>query len=213
MRFSRQDIKMFDGPIGDPMGGPAANKYAGGQRYQDPVSASVAITLMLVSAYGSYEAGQDKKKMYQMQAKHAEIESGRRAVQYEIQANQILSRTNQALATTVARGYAGGTQGFEGSAALVQQISQTKGGKEFMFALDNADMTRRGGLIQASLYEQSGAIAEKTGTYEAIGKVGQAFAAYASIGSAPGAGSTTDIMSGKAGTGGFTPTSGSSFVV
>jgi hypothetical protein len=185
MRFSRQDIKMFDGPIGDPFGGPAANKLTG-QKYQEPVSATIAISLMLVSAYGSYQAGQDKKAMYQMQAKQAEIESGRRAVQYEIQANQILSRTNQALASTVARGYAGGTQGFEGSAALVQQISQTKGGKEFMFALDNADMTRRGGLIQASLYEQSGSIAEQTGTYEAIGKVGQAFAAYSSIGSAPG---------------------------
>jgi hypothetical protein len=212
MRFSRQDIKNFDGPIGDPFGGPAANKLTG-QKYQEPVSATIAISLLLVSAYGSYEAGQDKKKMYEMQSKQAEIESGRRAVQYEIQANQILQRTNSALASTVARGYAGGTQGFEGSAALVQQITQTRGGKEFMFALDNADMTRRGGLIQASLYEQAGSTAARTGTYEAIGKVGQAFGAYASIGGAPGGTSTTDIMSGSSGTGGFTPTSGNSFVV
>jgi hypothetical protein len=186
MRFSRQDIKNFDGPIGDPMGGPAANKLTG-QKYQDPVSATIAISLMLVSAYGSYEAGQDKKKMYEMQSKQAEIESGRRAVQYEIQANQILQRTNTALASTIARGYAGGTQGFEGSAALVQQITQTRGGKEFMFALDNSDMTRRGGLIQASLYEQAGSIAEMTGTYEAIGKVGQAFAMGSKLGGPPGA--------------------------
>jgi hypothetical protein len=186
MRFSRQDIKNFDGPIGDPMGGPAASKLTG-KKYQDPVSATIAISLMLVSAYGSYEAGQDKKKMYEMQSKQAEIESGRRAVQYELQANQILQRTNSALASTIARGYAGGTQGFEGSSALVQQISQTRGGKEFMFALDNADMTRRGGLIQASLYEQSGSIAEMTGTYEAIGKVGQAFAVGSKLGGPPGA--------------------------
>jgi hypothetical protein len=185
MRFSRQDIKNFDGPIGDPFGGPAANKLTG-QKYQEPVSATIAISLLLVSAYGSYEAGQDKKKMYEMQSKQAEIESGRRAVQYELQANQILQRTNSALASTVARGYAGGTQGFEGSAALVQQITQTRGGKEFMFALDNADMTRRGGLIQASLYEQAGSTAARTGTYEAIGKVGQAFAVGSKLGSAPG---------------------------
>jgi hypothetical protein len=145
----------------------------------------VAIALIAVSAYGSYEAGQDKKKMYEMQAKQAEVESGRRAVQYELQANQILQRTNSALASTIARGYAGGTQGFEGSSALVQQISQTRGGKEFMFALDNADMTRRGGLIQASLYEQAGSTAGRTGTYEAIGKVGQGFFMASKIGGPP----------------------------
>jgi len=191
MRFSRQDIKNFDGPIGDPFGGPAANKLTG-KKYQEPVSATIAISLLLVSAYGSYEAGQDKKKMYEMQAKQAEIESGRRAVQYELQANQILQRTNSALASTVARGYAGGTQGFEGSAALVQQITQTRGGKEFMFALDNADMTRRGGLIQSSLYEQAGSIAEMTGTYEAIGKVGQAFAVGSKLGGPSSPSGSTD---------------------
>jgi hypothetical protein len=183
MRFYRQDIKNFDGPIGDPFNGPAVNKYIG-QKYQDPITAA-AIALTVVSAAGSIKAGQDRNKMYQMQAKQAEVESDRRAVQYELQANEILRRTNQANAAVVARGFAGGTQGFEGSAGLIQSINNTKGGKEFTFALSNADMAKRGGLIQATLYESAGKTAEQAGYFDAAGKLGQAAYMGSKMGSAP----------------------------
>ena len=182
MRFSRQDIKNFDGPIGDPFNGPAVNKHIG-QKYQDPVTATViAVSLTAVSAVGSIEAGKARNKMYQMQARQAEVESDRRAVQYELQANDILRRTNQANAAVVARGFAGGTQGFEGSAGLIQQVNNTRGGKEFMFALQNADMAQRGGLIQASLYRGAGQIAEQAGYFDAAGKLGSAGFQFAKLG-------------------------------
>ena len=189
MRFSRQDLKNFDGPIGDPFNGPAVNKHIG-QKYQDPVTA-IAITLTAVSAAGSIKAGQDRNKMYQMQAKQAEVEADRRAVQYELQANDILRRTNQANAAVVARGFAGGTQGFEGSAGLIQAVNNTRGGKEFTFALQNADMAQRGGLIQASLYRGAGQIAEQAGYFDAFGKLGSAGMSYAKLGSAPSGFRTT----------------------
>jgi hypothetical protein len=189
MRFSRQDLKNFDGPIGDPFNGPAVNKHIG-QKYQDPVTA-IAITLTAVSAAGSIKAGQDRNKMYQMQAKQAEVEADRRAVQYELQANDILRRTNQANAAVVARGFAGGIQGFEGSAGLIQAVNNTRGGKEFTFALQNADMAQRGGLIQASLYRGAGQIAEQAGYFDAFGKLGSAGMSYAKLGSAPSGFRTT----------------------
>jgi hypothetical protein len=189
MRFSRQDLKNFDGPIGDPFNGPAVNKHIG-QKYQDPVTA-IAITLTAVSAAGSIKAGQDRNKMYQMQAKQAEVESDRRAVQYELQANDILRRTNQANAAVVARGFAGGIQGFEGSAGLIQAVNNTRGGKEFAFALQNADTAQRGGLIQASLYRGAGQIAEQAGYFDAFGKLGSAGMSYAKLGSAPSGFRTT----------------------
>jgi hypothetical protein len=189
MRFSRQDLKNFDGPIGDPFNGPAVNKHIG-QKYQDPVTA-IAITLTAVSAAGSIKAGQDRNKMYQMQAKQAEVEADRRAVQYELQANDILRRTNQANAAVVARGFAGGIQGFEGSAGLIQAVNNTRGGKEFAFALQNADTAQRGGLIQASLYRGAGQIAEQAGYFDAFGKLGSAGMSYAKLGSAPSGFRTT----------------------
>jgi hypothetical protein len=145
----------------------------------------VAVALMVVSAYGSIKAGQDKNKLYQMQAKQAEVEADRKAVQYELQGNEILRRTNQANAAVVARAFAGGTQGFEGSAGLIQAVNNTRGGKEFTFALQNADMVKRSGLIQANLYEGAGQIAEQAGYFDAAGKLGQAAFTYGKIGGPP----------------------------
>ena len=145
----------------------------------------VAIGLAVASAYGSIQEGQQKKKYYDQVAQQARIEGERKAIQYEFQANQILQRTNAANAAVIARGFAGGTQGFEGSAALVQAVNNTRGGKEFAFALSNADGTRRNSLIQASLYEQAGKTAEQTGYFNAAGKLGMAALTYGQIGSAP----------------------------
>lgn len=152
------------------------------------VALPLAIAATAVSAYGSIKAGQDKKKYYDQIAQQSRIEGERKAIQYEFQANQILQRTNAANAAVVARAFAGGTQGFEGSAALVQTINNTRGGKEFAFALGNADGTRRNSLIQASLYEQAGATAERTGYFEAFGKVGMAALTYGTLGGAPSSG-------------------------
>jgi hypothetical protein len=150
--------------------------------------AAVAIVLAVVSAYGSIKAGQDKKKYYDQQAAVTRIETERAAIKYEFQANQILQRTNSANAAVIARGFAGGVNAFDGSAGLIQSVNSTRGGKEFAFALSGAGSQRRNGLIQASLYEDAGATAERTGYFDAAGKLGQAAASYGSMGGAPSGG-------------------------
>jgi hypothetical protein len=147
--------------------------------------AEVAIALAVVSAYGSIKEGQDKKKYYNQQAAMTRIETERSAIKYEFQANQILQRTNAANAAVIARGFAGGVNAFEGSAGLIQAVNNTRGGKEFAFALSGAEGQRRNGLIQASLYEDAGATAERTGYFNAAGKLGMAAASYGSMGKAP----------------------------
>ena len=115
----------------------------------------------------------------------------RAAIKYEFQANQILQRTNAANAAVIARGFAGGVNAFEGSAGLIQSVNSTRGGKEFAFALSGAGSQRRNGLIQASLYEDAGATAERTGYFDAAGKLGMAAASYGSMGGAPSGGGGT----------------------
>lgn len=171
----------------------------------------VAIALTALSAYGSIKEGQDKKKYYDQVAQQSRIEGERKAIQYEFQANQILQRTNAANAAVIARGFSGGTQGFEGSAGLIQSINNTRGGKEFMFALGNADGTRRSSLIQASLYEQAGATAERTGYFNAAGKLGMAALTYGAIGGAESGALPVSSTTGySTGMGGF---SGPAFTV
>jgi hypothetical protein len=150
--------------------------------------AAVAVALAVVSAYGSIKAGEDKKKYYEQQAAVTRIETERAAIKYEFQANQILQRTNSANAAVIARGFAGGVNAFDGSAGLIQAVNNTRGGKEFAFALSGAGGQRRNGLIQASLYEDAGATALRTGYFDAAGKLGQAAATYGSTGSAPSSG-------------------------
>ena len=170
------------------------------------MGAAIAIPLVLtaVSAYGSIKEGQDKKKYYDQMAQQSRVEGERKAIQYQFQANQILQRTNAANAAVVARGFSGGTQGFEGSAGLVQAINNTRGGKEFAFALSNADSQRRASLIQASLYEQAGVTAEQTGYFNAFSKLGMAGLTAGTLGGAPSAGalpvsSTTGYSTGMGG--------------
>ena len=153
--------------------------------------AAVAIALAVVSAYGSIKAGQDKKKYYDQQASITRIETERAAIKYEFQANQILQRTNSANAAVIARGFAGGVNAFDGSAGLIQAVNNTRGGKEFAFALSGAEGQRRNGLIQASLYETAGTTAEQTGYFDAAGKLSMAAASYGSMGGAPSGGGGT----------------------
>jgi len=153
----------------------------------------IFIAATAVSAYGSIREGQDKKKYYDQQAAMTRIETERAAIKYEFQANQILQRTNAANAAVIARGFAGGVNAFEGSAGLIQAVNSTRGGKEFAFALSNAEGQRRNGLIQASLYEDAGATAERTGYFNAFAKIGMAAASSGTLGGAPSgpAGGTT----------------------
>ena len=147
--------------------------------------AAVAIALAVVSAYGSIKEGQDKKNYYNQLANQTKAETERKAIQYEFQGNQILQRTNAANAAVIAKAYSGGVNAFDGSAQLVQEINNTRGGKEFAFALSGADSARRNGLIQANLYESAGSTAERTGYFNAAGKLGMAALTYGSMGGAP----------------------------
>lgn len=147
----------------------------------------IFIAATAVSAYGSIKEGQDKKNYYNQMASQTRVETERKAIQYEFQANQILQRTNAANAAVIARGFAGGVQAFEGSAGLIQAVNNTRGGKEFSFALAGADSQRRNGLIQASLYESAGTTAEQTGYFNAAAKIGMAAVSYNTLGGASGA--------------------------
>lgn len=146
---------------------------------------AVAIAAAVFSAYGSIQEGKAKKDYYQLQAAQTKVESERKAIQYQMQANQTLQKLNATNAAVVARGFAGGVQGFDGSSALVQAINNTKGGKEFAFALGNADAVTRGGLIQATLYENAGETAERAGYFDAAGKLAMAAGSASKIGGAP----------------------------
>jgi hypothetical protein len=147
--------------------------------------AEVAVAMAVVSAFGSIQEGKAKQDYYKLQAAQTRVETDRKAIQSEFRANQILQRINATNASVIARGFAGGVQAFDGSSALMQAINNTRGGKEFAFELGNADAVRRGGLIQATLYENAGETAKKAGYFDAASKLSMAAANYGKIGGPP----------------------------
>lgn len=145
-----------------------------------------AVAFQVASAAGSIQQAAAQRSMYELQGAQANLEATRRALQYEQRANATLERLNAANATVRAQAFAGGVLGFDGSAALVQTVSERRAGKEFMTDIQNARDALRGGAFQQTLYEQAGDTAMTGGYFDALGKLGTAAYGYSQIGGPPG---------------------------
>jgi hypothetical protein len=141
----------------------------------------VAIASTLVSAAGSIQSGKAQKQMYNLQALQTTAQSERKALQYELQANEILQRKRQANAAIAARSFAGGVDAFSGSPDILRSVNDTVAGREFMFALDNANAAMSFGDIEANMLRAAGKQAEKAGYFDAAAKLGMAAATYAKM--------------------------------
>jgi len=138
----------------------------------------VAIASAVMSAAGSIQQGKSQNEMYKLQAQQAKLKASRDALQYEQQANMLFERLIQTNATAAARGFAGGVQGFSGSAKLIQERNKKVAGRDIQIMdQSSADAISFGGT-QASLFKSAGQQA-KTGSYfDAIAKLGTAAYMY-----------------------------------
>lgn len=147
--------------------------------------ATLAVIMAGVGAVGSIQAGYAQREQYRLKAQQASLQAERQALEYERQGNAVLGRINQANAAAAARAYAGGVMGFEGSAGLVQSVTEKKGGKEFLLTQEGAQAARRAGFTQAALFEQAGDTAVTQGWFNAASQVGMAAYSYSKIGGPP----------------------------
>jgi hypothetical protein len=134
----------------------------------------LAILATIASAVGSYEAGQQQRRMYQIQAQQATAEGERRSLQYQQKSNEVLRKRMQVNAALAARSYAGGVDPFSGSPDLVRAANDTTAGREYQMMLADADAAMRGGAIQARIYESAGKAAARRGAFDAMAKLGSA---------------------------------------
>lgn len=142
---------------------------------------AVAIAATVISAVGSIQGGKAQKQMYNVQALQTTAQSERKALQYELQANDILRRKREANAAIAARSFAGGVDAFSGSPDLLRAVNDTTAGREFMFALDNANLAMSFGNIEANMLRAAGKQAEKAGYFDAVAKLGMAAATAAKM--------------------------------
>lgn len=174
----------------------------------------VAIAAAVVSAVGSIQQGRAQEQMYKVQAMGTTAQSERKALQYELQANEILRRKKEANAALAARAYAGGVDAFSGSPDLLRAVNDTTAGREFMFALGNANQALSFGAIEADMLRAAGKQAKKAGYFDAAAKLGMAAATYAKM-PTPAQGADYSLTAGTSsatvGGTGFTSTGGQGF--
>lgn len=123
------------------------------------------------SALSSFSQGKSQQAMYNLQAKQAEADAARKALQYEERANETLRKVTAANAANVTRRYAGGVLGFEGSAKLVETMNFREAGKDFMADISNAANALMAGSAQSEIFGTSGKIAARGGLFDAAGKL------------------------------------------
>lgn len=145
----------------------------------------IAIASAVVGAYGDIEAGKAQQRQYNLQAQQTEVESQRKAIQYQQRSNDVLRRRMQANAAIAARAYAGGIDPFSGSPDIVRAANDTSAGREYARLLEDADAALRGGMLQAELYREAGATAKRTSQFRAATKLMSAGASYGSATQSP----------------------------
>lgn len=138
----------------------------------------LSVVASIAGAIGEMEAGAAQQRQYNLQAQQTEVESQRKAIQYQQRSNDVLRRRMQANAAIAARAYAGGVDPFSGSPDLIRAANDTASGREYARLLEDADAALRGGMLQAELYREAGATAKRTSQFRAATKL---FSAGASL--------------------------------
>ena len=141
----------------------------------------IAAGTQVASAFQSLSAGRMQADTYKLQAKQAQLKASRDALQYEQQANSVYERLLQTNATAAARGFAGGVQGFSGSAKLIQERNEKVAGRDINILDTGAKEAKSFGEVQASML-RSAADEAITGSYfDALSKIGSAAFMYSSL--------------------------------
>lgn len=146
------------------------------------LSTSLFVGSTLVSAYQSYSQGRAQEAMYEVQALQAQAEGERKALEYELRANDTLRTLRQRNAANLARGYGGGVVGLEGSSKLIETVNNREAGRDLMFDISNTRNAILQGNTQSEIYDTSADIARRSGILDAGSKLLLAGYAYNQIG-------------------------------
>jgi hypothetical protein len=125
----------------------------------------------LFGAAQSMSQASNQNAMYRLQAMQVQADSSRKALAYEQRANETLRRLNANNASTIARGFAGGIQGLEGSSKLIASVNTREAGIDYMTDISNASNALMAGSTQANIFGTSGEMAARSGSLDAAFKL------------------------------------------
>lgn len=137
-----------------------------------------AAALSAASAVQSIQQGKAQKTAYELQAQQTQLKAQRDALQYEQAALDTYRKLSITNANAAARGFSGGVNGFSGSAKLVQQVNETRAGRDINILEQNKQFGLTFGDIQANILEDAGDQAVRGSYFDAASKLGTAIYMY-----------------------------------
>ena len=140
--------------------------------------AAVGAVMSGLSAIGSIQQGRQQKELYELQAQQVDLKARRDALQYEQAALQTYRKLQETNANAAARGFAGGVNGFSGSAKLIQEVNEKQAGRDISILEDNKRAVLSFGEIQAQMLTEAGDQAVRGSYFDAISKLGMAAYSY-----------------------------------
>lgn len=153
------------------------------------------LAISAIKAASQYQQGQTQKKLYNLQAQQAEIAGQRDKLRYGDQAQKVTEQMLAVNAAIAARSSAGGVSAFSGSSALVQRISGTRAGKEWLNSVEAGTMAETMGQAQAGVLRASGKQAAQSATIGAITTLAMAGASAYGMGTTPSPGAAGGVAS------------------
>lgn len=143
--------------------------------------AVVAAVSAAASAVSTIQGASAQASQYRIQAQQAELQGRQNALNYSMQANQILERQLRLAGTIRARAAAGGIDPMTGSPMTLDQFNAMKAGREMQISKENAELALAGGLAQSQALYAAADTTESMGLFKAFGQAGMAYAQYQQV--------------------------------
>ena len=128
----------------------------------------LAVASSFGKAYATYQAGMAQKAYYDSQAVMSQLQYKSKEIEAKENGVEVLKKTNEALATIIAKAAAGGMLPNEGSALLAQTLSIKEGAEDFQVSKLNEEIIQNLGLIEFQNLKMAGKFAKQAGIMGAI---------------------------------------------
>jgi hypothetical protein len=135
----------------------------------------------ILGGINSLQAGQTQASMYKLQQLQLQTKVQNDRLNYERQGNDVLRRLLQSNASAVARGYAGGVKGFEGSSALLMNVNEKYAGQDMETIQQNISTSAVYGKIQDSMLTTASDTAVKGSYADFFTSMGKAAYLYSNL--------------------------------
>lgn len=152
--------------------------------FQNAYSAIQPYTPILSAAGQAFQGinalqqGQTQASIYRLQQIQLESKLINDRLNLTRKSNEVLRRLNAANASAVARGYAGGVKGYEGSSVLLMELNDKYAGQDLEVIQQNIQTSGTYGDIQNSMLTTASEKAISGSYFDAFASVGKSFYLY-----------------------------------